>query len=641
MVTAVGAVVDLNEILLNSVRYPIKGPPRKVLTSLFAPKITIGETTPTAQQHISTIAWSDFRGGIGVERGIDATTVDRAWWGPATIRFKEHLLLPPYSKELATGPAGTVEHLFEFNSEIYGIFSREIHKYDDDTDTWTDMNKTLSATPTDSITVRMGGSVYIVIAWANTDNSTSGYSYATSPQTDGSGWTDDVKDAKYLTFWDDQLWGIDQTGLMWKSSSIGSETNNAQLPLPNDYVTDMFLGRDASGNTIIYVNTKVGLFAHDNTNTKLVETELGLPFHQYGGLGSLKWRDAIYFPVGLGVYKYKVGETATVTVVGPDLDHGLPADHRGTFKQLIGTHNDLIGVVDGTVGSEGAMFSSSDDHRSSVISSSGFSSVLAWNESAWQVLWVGGESDEALTAAVVSNAYDNYRLYFATTEKVYAQALSVDVINPNEVSDWEFEASGYLETPDFDADDITSTKLALSLKIQTEDITSDETVVVKFAKDKSSSFTTLTTISSQPSDGVTEILFGTSGASTTAPAGLEFKSIRFRVDLARGGGTTTTNASPDVVRMEFNYRRKLTPKFGWQITVGGSLPKGRSTYKGNTMAQLDSNLQTAISSNNLVSFTYRDNDTTKTHYVDVVTASGFEMTGHDERFERTIMLMEP
>ena len=67
MVTAVGAVVDHNEIFLNSVRYPIKGPPRKVLTSLFAPKITVGETTPTSQQHVSTIAWSDFRGGIGVE----------------------------------------------------------------------------------------------------------------------------------------------------------------------------------------------------------------------------------------------------------------------------------------------------------------------------------------------------------------------------------------------------------------------------------------------------------------------------------------------------------------------------------------------------------------------------------------------
>ena len=638
MVTAVGAVVDHNEIFLNSVRYPIKGPPRKVLTSLFAPKITVGETTPTSQQHVSTIAWSDFRGGIGVERGIDATTIDRAWWGPATIRFKEHLLLPPYSKELAAGPAGTVEHLFDFNNELYGIFSQNIYKYDNNTDSWTNMNKTLAAPPTDSITVRLGGTVYIVIAYANADNSTSGYSYASSPGTDGSGWTDDAKDAKYMTFWDDQLWAIDQTGLMWKASTLGSETNNAQLPLPNDYVTDMFLGRDANGNTIIYVNTKVGLFAHDNTNTKLIETELGLPFHKFGGLGSLKWRDAIYFPVGLGVYKYKVGQTATVTIVGPDLDHGLPADHRGTFKQLIGTHNDLVGVVDGTVGSEGSLFPSNNAHRSSVISSSGFSSVLAWNESAWQVLWVGDSSNEALTAATVSNAYDTYRLYFATTEKVYAQALSVDVINPNEVSDWEFEDSGYLETPDFDADDITSTKLALSLKVQTEDVSSTETVVVKFAKDKSSSFTTLTTINAQPSDGITEILFGTSGASTTAPAGLEFKSLRFRVELARG---STKTSSPDIVRLEFNYRRKLTPKFGWQVTIGGALPKGRKTYKGNTMNQLDTNLQTAIESDNLVAFTYRDNDTTKTHYVDVVTASGFEMTGHDERFERTIMLMEP
>ena len=42
MPSTVGSVIDRNEILLNGQRFPIKGPPRRVLTSLFAPKISIG-----------------------------------------------------------------------------------------------------------------------------------------------------------------------------------------------------------------------------------------------------------------------------------------------------------------------------------------------------------------------------------------------------------------------------------------------------------------------------------------------------------------------------------------------------------------------------------------------------------------------
>ena len=59
----------------------------------------------------------------------------------------------------------------------------------------------------------MGGSLYLVIA--HYDSSASGYTYTS----DASSFSDDTKDAKFLTFWDDKLWGIDNTGQLWHAAT--------------------------------------------------------------------------------------------------------------------------------------------------------------------------------------------------------------------------------------------------------------------------------------------------------------------------------------------------------------------------------------------------------------------------------------
>ena len=109
------------------------------------------------------------------------------------------------------------------------------------------------------------------------------------------------------------------------------------------------------------------------------------------------------------------------------------------------------------------------------------------------------------------------------------------------------------------------------------------------------------------------------------------------MDYARG---TTKTVSPAITRMEFSFRRKLEPKFGFQVTVNLMMPKGRKTYKGKTAAELQNNLTTAINSNELVEFTYKDNNTSQTYYVDVAQVSGLELTGTDERFTKNITLLQ-
>ncbi len=51
-------------------------------------------------------------------------------------------------------------------------------------------------------------------------------------------------------------------------------------------------------------------------------------------------------------------------------------------------------------------------------------------------------------------------------------------------------------------------------------------------------------------------------------------------------------------------------------------------------------ITTVINTNTLVPFTYKDNDSDRSYYVDLISASGFEFTGLDERSQIQLQLVE-
>jgi len=193
----------------------------------------------------------------------------------------------------------------------------------------------------------------------------------------------------------------------------------------------------------------------------------------------------------------------------------------------------------------------------------------------------------------------------------------------------EYETTGYIESPWFDASQSEVDKLALKLKVEVEDAGSNETVVVQYAIDYSDSYTSMGTITS---DGTTTYTFGSNVGTT-------FRSIKFKLTLAREAGTTTAimKKSPDVVSLTLEYRKKLPAKYGHSVEVSLN-----ESYKGNNPKGLRSNLISAIESNTLVEFTFRDDSGgTRNYYVDVVSATGIEYTGMDERGVSRISLVEP
>ena len=652
-------VVEDNEIYLGGTYYPLNRPVQSILASIYPAKVTIGDTTRDSNLRSSIISWSDWRGGIGVERMQGASDADRAWYSTCNLRHRHHLVLPALSTATTAQDAddtsiqGAITFIQDLGTVLYAGYSTAPYYYSEANDRWTRVTTSdggsahsFPAAPTDSITVRMAGTDYVVVAFG------SGFAYFSSSVVV----TQNTSTAtRFLTYWDDRLWGIDVTGQLWYTLTIGgTPVNDAKLPVQNDYVTDLFVGRDATGEQIIYAATKTGLYAHDYANQRWVETQFQLPFHNFNGTGSVRWRDSIYTPSGLGIYKYINGSNnAVITVMGPDRDDGIPATYRGTIRKLVGTHTELIAAIDATTapGAQastdipwqgGATSGSSARSQNVIAESSGQSSIVAWNDTGWETKWVApaAKAGKAVDVMLVSNAgKGDYRLWWGLDGQVYSQLIPFDVTNPSQLvavegTDYAYESSGTHETPWFDAQQTEVDKLAIKLKIEVQDASGDETVAVSYATDYSTSYTDLTTITSTTlgaTEGTQTFLLPTSDS----PVGVSFRSIKFKLTLARGSSDTTK--SPDVVSITLEYRKKLEAKYGHTVEVDLN-----SQYRGKDPMQLRSSLVSSIESNTLQEFTFRDDSGgTRNYYVDITSATGIEYTGHDERGSSRITLVEP
>lgn len=623
-------VPQRDEIQLNGQFYKIIGPVQRNLSSVFPAKITIGDNPNDSQQIISTATLNDWRGGIGRDRIDSSVDSDRAWTSDWQLRFDKHLVHPPLSTTTAaSGVSGIfkIGSMGELADEIYVAFGTAIRKYSLVGDSWGSTLHTLPAVATDSITIRLNGTVYLIFAH------TSGYSYTT----DGSSWTDDTKDVKYFADWDDRLWGIDNTGVLWYSLTIGAETDDAQLSLPNAFITDLYVDRDAAGSPILYAATKEGLFAHDAANAKFVKTELELPFHDDAGFGVSRWRGSAYYPAGNSVYRYSVGPTATITTVGPDRDDGMEDGRRGTIIQTIVTHNDLMLLVDST----SAAATNRVQHITTGMTSHhglhaaiaadpdvGVSSILGWNDLGYEYKWVSAANTQSLDYAIVSSAYSGYRLWWGHNQRVLRQDLPVDIVNPDQTSDQVFATSATHKTPWVVVGQEVN-GVALRLRVECQGMSATETIIPAYALDfDDSSYTVLSTITS---NGITTYTL----PSTSSPVGVAFRSIRIRIVGASSGGGN----SPDMVGLKLEFYKELTTQYSYNVLIDLS-----DSHANNSIEEQRTNIDTAIDSNLLVTFAFHNERTSSAtaqlKHVNVMQARGAENTGPDFQGRMQLVLTE-
>ena len=644
------AVVEQNEIFLNGVYYPTTRPVRSTLASIYPAKEVIGDTTKDSQLRSSIIAWADWRGGIGINRMEGAAEVNRAWYSTCQLRYKNHLVLPGLATE-STSPShgltdATIGAINTLSDEVYAFWngstseSPKLFKYNNTNDSW---GSALTQSATDQVTDSVvftdaGGTTYLVFAHYDTNGS--GYTYSS----DGSSWTTDTTDTKFVAVWDERLWGISHVGQLWYATVVGTEVNDAVLPLPDGAVTALFVARNAMGIPIIYAATTQGLFAHNADNAMWEATQMDFPVHPDNGKGTVRWRDSVYIPSGNGIYKYINGNNAAViTIVGPDRDDGLPSDKRGAIRNMAGTHNELLVGIDAsaapaTIASTSIPYQWISHQGSTVIPpDTGYSSILGYNDMGWEVKWQSATSGKGFDSIHVSDAYSKYRVWWGHNDIVHFMDLPKDIINPSEVSEFSYALQGVHETPWFNAGQSEVDKLALNLRIEAQDLTSTEKVKVEYATDYSESYTTAVGTLDSTEMGAAS---GTYTYTFASGVGTAFRSIKFKLTLNRSTATSTgleKFETPDVVSLTLEYRKKIAAKWGHTVDVDLT-----NEYKGNVPKDLRANLISAIESTTLVEFTFRDDSGgTRNYYVDVVAAQGMEFTGHDERGSTTIQVVEP
>ena len=419
--------------------------------------------------------------------------------------------------------------------------------------------------------------------------------------------------------WDDKEFFSDSDGQMkydaTPNAASPSMTANGKLDLPDNYLKNLVLYRDADGDYVIYGATRQGLWIHDYTNAKWIETELTSPDHATGGMGADVWRDALYISSGLHVDYYKTGTTANIDSVGLDEYDGLPATRGGEIVKHIKGSDALYALVDSQY--EGA---------------TSRSTVMRYDKLGWQCFWEAGSNNLDMHNGIESSIYA-YRLWFDASDTVYYIPLYAYLAKPKKISTYTYAASGTHITPWFDAGWPNGDKLALKFKTKTSGCSANETVTVSYRTDHTN--TDLTT-------GWTSMGAITTNTTTTytfgSDAGTSFKSIQFKFALARGG--TTTN-SPCIEWTSFVYLKKAnsasTISWQYQFTVDCN-----QTYNHKSKSQLVDAVKTAVESTTLVQLGFR-NDTggTDSPYGEIRSVNGDVQTGIRKQGQYTLVFVAP
>jgi len=603
------------EIFLNGERYPLGGDGRvrTIVTSQYPGKVILGDVDKDSNPRTSLIVWDDWSGGVGVYSTDGKENLNRSHFSRADGRYKNHLTLPPlYTAGADSGVAGLTTAINEFGLKLYVALGNglDIRAYTVASNSWGSQLTTPAASAYESIAFTMGATDYIAFAYGT------GYEYSTAPD---SSWTDDTTDVKSFAFWDDRLWGLDNTGQLWFSSVIGTEVNDAKIPLPDGYAHVLFTGPDAQGEEILYVSTEVGLYAHDAANARFVKTKVAFPrmasadANSVAVQGAATWNGDIYITAGkMTVYRYDPTR-GVVMSVGLNKDAGFPVPEiRGDIIKLLPTHTGLLAFVLG----------SSDTLRT----------VWEYNGVGWHYL---ARDNGSAQGNHVSSIGGNYRLYhtFGDDDIGYT-ALQRGDVNPELATPAiSYEGTNDIAdhiTPWFNAGQNEIDKTAIRVRIECSKMTSDETAKVEYALDYSSSYESSTfTVTS---NGVTTQTFPTI-ANNNIEAGSNFRAIRFKITLNRGSTATRT---PNVKSISLEWRRKIPAKYGFEFTLDRS-----ENYGGKTPKEMKTDIITAIETSDQVEFTFVDDDgDTQNYYVDVTNMEDVEDTGHGEIGQTRIAVVE-
>jgi len=345
--------------------------------------------------------------------------------------------------------------------------------------------------------------------------------------------------------------------------------------------TGMFVAKDASDNPALYFLTKKGMYYLDVfTNFVFGPTEITWEEDSTSGKKGLYWKGDIYVAVGKGIYKVSGG---VVTLVGPDMDDGLPEEMQGTVTDMIGVGFWLVIAVDGGTGAKSSILKRYITGKH------------------WHPVYV----TSAINSSIKALCWDSGTLYFGEGSNVKSLSFPTITDNVNKLSTQTRAATGTLTYPWFHSAFETMPKVAHKVWATTRDCNANEKITIHYRKDEETAWTSLGSFATSPRP--TALSFGT--------AGVQFERIQFRATHTRG--STTTN-SPKVESLVLEYRVIPPTLWGWDLRV---VARTSGDQKGDDIIAA---LKTATETGTLLEFYPSGDKSKQVYYVEVKGVPGNE-----------------
>lgn len=405
---------------------------------------------------------------------------------------------------------------------------------------------------------------------------------------DGTAWSSCAKDANgdllgaHFAQYDNRLCVIRNENIGFAYSDVNDITANwtdkPNFPnLPQKF-TDLFVGRDAGDNPTLRFVTPIGVYYLDVfTNFVFGPTEVGWEYDDLSGKKGMYWKGDEYIAVGKGIYKVSSGE---VSLVGPDMDDGLPEDMQGAITDMIGIGFWLVIAIDGGASSKSSILKRYITGKH------------------WHPVYVGSKNN-----SIKSLFWDSGTLYFGEGSDVKSLPFSNKTENVAKLSTHPYCETGDLIYPYFHSEFEAMPKVAHKVRAVTQDCTDDNKITIYYRVDEDTDWTELGSFTESPRPNA--LSFPASGDSVGVP----FERIQLKRSHARD--STTTN-SPKLESLTLEYRVVPPVLWGWDFRVQ-ALSSGDQSGKSIINA-----LKEAIEKGTLMSF-YPDGDKSSTEYFVEVT----------------------
>lgn len=627
--TSSTADVPWGMVEIDGRKIPVMGPVDTTNLAVMQPKFTVGEPNKDSDNLMSVWSQEDWTGGGQVAELNELSDAQRYRHATIETRYPRIITLAPETTSYTiTGATGLAQPVADYTvsgaKRFWAAFGTDLCYWDKTSASFISA-ATLTAAPVnkglvwnDELYIPQGDNGFDIWDGAAITHHTESLAVA-------------------FTEWDDKLicLGSDRQIIVYDGASW--PTPNPALKIKTDRVMrNLVTWWTPDRQPAVYIVTNRDVWVIDPLIPRLYKTGLHFPAHPDQGLGSCAWRDdAMYVSVGTGVHQLSLG--GVVSAMGLDRNDGLPSYLRGAIVDMDGDeYNSMLALVQG-IGSTTVDTSTAGDNLEEtmfydsaplapVASSSARASLQRWTGTGWHTAWESPDADGVPTRVRVSEADDEYGLWWGYGTSMYRQALKRAYFNPRQGAELgidRFQLSGYLRTGRFDANMAMFLKLGSHIDVHL-DPSSTGAVDISYQTDATYPDWVLAGTATDPGHNIIRLKVDDQDFSR----GECFRWIEFEYRLS----STDPTKTPIIMWTAFKFIKLPLQTRSWNLQV----PLMFEEWMGQGPRELADFLDGLATAGRFFTFKHQD----RVYRIREAQVRGPEPTGRDRRGLRNVALVE-